>query len=137
MSLNIGFILIAANLKTNLYLSPNLAKGSLTVLRKIVNTRAFFGEKHDNSVILLPFFGFLITEATLQQLHKHKKDIKSGLPQARKAHFPTRWRFPQKPSVSWGKEEKETWKGQATRAMSLALLDEENERPRGVFTKQI
>jgi len=29
------------------------------------------------------------------------------------------------------------WKGQATRAMSLALLDEENERPRGVFTKQI
>jgi len=32
---------------------------------------------------------------------------------------------------------KEKWKGQATRAMSLALLDEENERPRGVFTKQI
>ena len=84
MSLNIGFILIAANLKTNLYLSPNLAKGSLTVLRKIVNTRAFFGEKHDNSVILLPFFGLLITEATLQQLHKHKKDIKPGLPQARR-----------------------------------------------------
>ncbi|MFR4080892.1 MAG: hypothetical protein ACLUNW_01965 [Prevotella sp.] len=104
MSLNIGFILIvAANLKTNPYLSPNLAKGSLTVLRKIVNTRAFFGEKHDNSVILLPFFGLLITEATLQQLHKHKKDIKPGLPRARKAHFPTRWRFPQKSSVSWGK----------------------------------
>ena len=37
-----------------------------------------------------------------------------------------------------GKENgKEKWKGQATRAMSLALLDEENERPRGVFTKQI
>ena len=39
-----------------------------------------------------------------------------------------------------GKEKgkgKEKWKGQATRAMSLALLDEENERPRGVFTKQI
>ena len=95
-----------------------------------------------------PFFGFLITEATLQQLHKHKKDIKPGLPRARKDHFPTRWRFPQKSSVSWGKEEKEKWKrekkngkekwkGQATRAMSLALLDEENERPRGVFTKQI
>lgn len=31
----------------------------------------------------------------------------------------------------------EKGKGQATRAMSLALLDEENERPRGVFTKQI
>jgi hypothetical protein len=58
MSLNIGFIFIAANLKTNLYLSPNLAKGSLTVLRKIANTRAFFGEKHDNSVILLPLFRF-------------------------------------------------------------------------------
>ena len=35
------------------------------------------------------------------------------------------------------KNGKEKWKGQATRAMSLALLDEENERPRGVFTKQI
>ena len=88
MSLNIGFILIAANLKTNLYLSPNLAKGSLTVLRKIVNTRAFFGEKHDNSVILLPFFGLLITEATLQQLHKHKKDIKIRASTGQKGSLP-------------------------------------------------
>jgi hypothetical protein len=40
-----------------------------------------------------------------------------------------------KRKMEW--KEKEKWKGQATRAMSLALLDEENERPRGVFTKQI
>ena len=32
---------------------------------------------------------------------------------------------------------KEKWKGQATRAMSRALLDEENERTLFVFTKQI
>ena len=52
------------------------------------------------------------------------------------------WNGKEKRKMENGKEKnkwngKEKWKGQATRAMSLALLDEENERPRGVFTKQI